>query len=219
MTETILIVDDDPMQLQMLSILLRRKLSIDSTQCNNGREALKRLEGDTHNTIKLVILDLNMPDMSGLEVLQEISKTYTRLPVIMLTGSSDIQDAVNALKCGAYDFISKPYEAERMALTVKNALKLSLLSREVKRLKTTAEGTFTFEQMIGYDGGLKSVVHIGRKAADTDIPVLIHGETGTGKEVMARALHGEFLRAYGRAASQLPLLYLDTGAWDAFSLA
>ena len=195
MTDTILIVDDDPMQLQMLSILIRRKLSLDSIKCDNGHEALKLLSKDTQRTIKLVILDLNMPHISGLDVLKEITKTHSRLPVIMLTGSSDIQDAVTALKCGAFDFISKPYEAERMALTVKNALKLSLLSSEVKRLKSTAEGAFTFDRMIGAESGLKSVINIGRKAAASDIPVLIHGETGTGKEVMARALHGESPRA------------------------
>lgn len=191
MTQPVLIVEDDQMQRQMLATLLRRKLNFESHEADHGREALEILEKDQARSIKLVILDLNMPVMGGLETLEILRQKYPSIPVIMLTGSKDIEDAVQAMKLGAIDFLVKPYEGERMAVTVKNALKISTLSKEVSRLKSEKDGTFTFENLIGHDGGLTSVVNIGRKAAAADIPVLITGETGTGKEVFARAIHGE----------------------------
>jgi DNA-binding NtrC family response regulator len=113
----------------------------------------------------------------------------------MLTGSTDIDDAVACMKLGAIDFLSKPYEGARLMVTVKNAIRLNALTKEVSRLKSQQEGRFSFDNLIGHDGGLRGVVHTGRKAAASDIPVLIKGETGTGKEVFARAVHGESLRA------------------------
>jgi len=191
MTQSVLIIDDDQMQRQMLATLLRRKLNFKSHEAEHGREALEILDTDQSKTIKLVILDLNMPVMGGLETLEVLSQKYPSIPVIMLTGSKDIEDAVQAMKLGAIDFLIKPYEGERMMFTVKNALKLSTLSKEVSRLKSEKEGTFAFENLIGHDGGLAPIVNIGRKAAAADIPVLITGETGTGKEIFANAIHGE----------------------------
>ena len=136
-----------------------------------------------------------MPIMSGMETLEVLKQKYPFIPVIMLTGSKDINDAVWAMKLGAIDFLTKPYEGERMVITVQNALKISTLSREVSRLKSEKEGRFTFENLIGYEDGLSKTVTLGRKAADCDLPVLITGETGTGKEVFARAIHGESSRA------------------------
>lgn len=195
MTHSILIVEDDELQRDMLATLLRRKLDFKSITAEHGREALNLLEKDNSHQIQLVILDVNMPIMGGLETLEVIRQTYPSLPVIMLTGSQDIDDAVQAMKLGATDFIAKPYAGDRMMITVKNALKLSLLSKEVSRLHREIDGTFNFQNMIGHDRGLSSIVTIGRKAATSDIPVLITGETGTGKEVFARAVHGESLRA------------------------
>ena len=195
MSKPILIVEDDPLQRQMLATLLRRKLNFESHSAEHGREALDILESEDKGTIKLIIMDLDMPVMNGMETLKIINQQYPSIPVIMLTGSKDIDDAVAAMKSGAIDFLTKPYEGDRMATTVKNALKISILSKEVSRLKSEKEGTFTFENLIGHDGGLMSVVNTGRKAASSDIPVLITGETGTGKEVFAQAIHGESTRA------------------------
>lgn len=191
MTKPILIVEDDDLQSQMLSTLLRRKLDFSSCTAVNGREALDILEADTGKTIKLIILDLEMPVMGGMETLEILRQRYPSIPAIMLTGSKDIDDAVKAMKLGAIDFLTKPYEGDRMAVTVKNALKISTLTKEVSRLKREKEGTFSFEHLIGHDDGLLPLVNIGRKAAASDIPVLITGETGTGKEVFAEAIHGE----------------------------
>lgn len=195
MTQPILIVEDDRVQREMLKTFLSRKFGFESCTAKNGREALDVLEGDGGSSIKLVILDLMMPVMGGMETLEILQQKYPSLPVIILTGSDDVSDAVKALKLGATDFLLKPFEPERIAITVKNALKLSILSKEVTRLKNEKEGTLRFDSLIGHDSGLLSAVNIGRKAAASDIAVLITGETGTGKEVFARAVHGESARA------------------------
>ncbi|MAI61794.1 MAG: hypothetical protein CBB87_04765 [Micavibrio sp. TMED27] len=194
MTKPVLIVEDDQMQRHMLATLLKRKLSFNAYEAQHGRKALEILEQDKEQTIKLIILDLNMPVMGGIETLEALQQKHPNIPVIMLTGSKNIEDAVEAMKLGAVDFIMKPYEAERMAISVKNALKISTLTKEVSRLKGEKNGTYTFENLIGYDKGLLSIVEIGRKASAADIPILITGETGTGKEVFARAIHGESVR-------------------------
>ncbi len=194
MAAPVLIVEDETMQQQMLVTLLRRKLGFGSLCAENGREALNILDKDAGQTIKLIIMDLNMPVMDGIETLKIIQQKHPAIPVIMLTGSQEITDAVQCMKYGAIDFLSKPYEADRMAITVKNALKISTLTKEVSRLKQEKTGTLSFENLIGYDGGLQSVIFIARKAAASDIPILITGETGTGKEVFSKAIHGESAR-------------------------
>lgn len=192
---TVLIVDDDQMHREMLRTLLQRKLGVETVPAENGRAALDILHRDEARTIRAVILDLNMPVMGGMEALQIIRQRYPALPVIMLTGNKDAESATEAMKLGATDFVSKPYEAERMAVTVRNAMKIGVLSKEVKRLSEGRSGHFTFNHLIGHDAGLREAVFISRKAAASDIPVLITGETGVGKEVFARAMHGESRRA------------------------
>lgn len=206
MIQPVLIVEDDRMQREMLSTLLRRKLGFKSHEACHGREALDILEADQGKTVRLIILDLNMPVMGGMETLEILHQKYPSIPVIMLTGTKDIEDAVQAMKLGAIDFLTKPYEGDRMIVTVRNALRISTLSKEVFRLRNEQGGTFTFEDLIGHDSGLAFVVNIGRKAAASDIPVLITGETGTGKEVFAKAIHGESGRS-GR-----PFIAVNCGA-------
>lgn len=195
MSDPVLIVEDNEMQQNMLATLLLRKLNFRSCLASNGREALQRLEREEGQHIKLIILDVDMPVMDGMEALRIIRQRYPEIPVIMLTGNHEVEDAIEALKLGATDFITKPYDTERMVITVKNALKISLLSKEVKRLKTERKQGFSFYDLIGHDGGLSSSINIGRKAAASDISALITGETGVGKEVFAQAIHGESQRA------------------------
>ena len=195
MPKSILIVEDDELQRDMLAMLMIRKLKLESFTAENGRQALDILKTPNGQNIRLVIMDVNMPVMGGLETLEIMRQQYPDIPVIMLTGSKDINDAVTAMKKGAQDFITKPYEGERMITTVQNVMKMSTLSKEVSRLKTQSEGHFKFENLIGFDKGLLQAVTLGRKAASSDISVLINGETGTGKEVFAHAIHGSGNRA------------------------
>ncbi len=194
MNEPILIVEDDPVQRKMLATLLRRKMEYSSRTAEHGRQALDMLDADTTNSIKLIILDIDMPVMGGMETLEILAQKHPSIPVIMLTGNKDLDNVIKAMKLGAHDFITKPYDAERMLITVKNTLRISLLSREVSRLKSEKNSTITFENLIGNNAGLLPAITTARKAAASDIPVLITGETGTGKEVFANALHGESTR-------------------------
>jgi DNA-binding NtrC family response regulator len=195
MSKQVLIVEDDYMQREMLSRLLNRKLGMESYLASNGQEALTILAKNESRSIKIVIMDLAMPVMGGIEALPLIKQKYPNIAVIMLTGSKDIDDAVEAMKKGAIDFLTKPYEGERMLVTVKNALKITTLSKEVSRLTQQHSGAFKFSNLVGYDAGLKTLIEIGEKAASSDIPVLIRGETGVGKEVFSQAVHGESQRA------------------------
>ena len=196
MATKVLIADDDATQRRLIAMLLIKKLGYKIVEAENGRDALSILEADQNEqSIQLIILDLRMPEIDGFGVLEQINVKYPGRPVIILTGSQDVQDAVNAMQLGATDFMTKPVSSERMIVSVQNALKMSTLTKEVTRLKKQESGTFGFTDLIGYEGGLSGVVSISRKAASSDIPTLITGETGVGKEVFARAIHGESNRA------------------------
>ncbi|MGH1377957.1 MAG: sigma-54-dependent transcriptional regulator [Alphaproteobacteria bacterium] len=207
MNRKILIVEDEASQRRMIALLVQRHLKMDAIESDSGREALSILNDKTHlNDICLVVIDFNMPGMNGLELLNIIKHKYKNLPVIMLTGSKDIEVAVQAMKSGASDFLNKPVNPKKFEVCVRNSLKINALEKEVKRLKHKDENTYMFKNLIGYDSGLHSSVNLGRKAASADIPVLLEGETGVGKEVFARAIHGESSR------SGKPFVAINCGA-------
>lgn len=195
MPASIMIVEDDPVQRHMLETMLRRKLGYESVSAENGRDAIDFLERNTIRDIRLAILDLQMPVMDGMETLSILRQKYPSLPVIMLSGNRDIDMVVEAIKLGATDFLSKPFDGDRLKVTVENALKLNALNSEVNFLRREKGGQIRFENLIGYDMGLTQCIGIARKAASSDIQVLITGETGTGKEVLAKAIHGESERS------------------------
>lgn len=206
MPKNILIVEDVSAQSFMVETIIKRKLQMDCHTAENGHLALEILKNDADNDIKLVILDLKMPIMGGLETLAIVHQQYPLLPVIMLSGSRDTEDIVEAMRLGAMDFLSKPFDSERLKVTIENALKITALSAEVTRLTNEKKGQFKFENLIGYDKGLMKTLVIARKAASSDIQVLITGETGTGKEVFAKAIHGESVR------SSKPFVAINCGA-------
>lgn len=193
MKKTVLVVDDDRTERRMITNILRGSIELPLKEAENGYEALRILE--KNEDIILVILDLDMPVMNGLETLKVIHKNHPNIPVIILTGNTEAKSAVKAMKLGATDFLSKPVESARLDVSARNALKISLMSQEISRLKRHADDTLKFPDLIGCEGGLKENIETGRKAADCDLPVLVTGETGTGKEMFARAIHGESKRA------------------------
>lgn len=206
MVKPILLVEDDASQRFMVETLIKRKLGFDCIQAENGLVALNRLQEDGGRDIRLVILDLKMPEMGGMEALGIIRQKYPDLPVIMLSGSRDEEEVTAALKLGAVDFLNKPFEGERLKVTVENALKLNALHQEILLLKNEKHGFLKFTNLIGHDQGLAPAIAQARKAAASDIQVLLTGETGTGKEVFAQALHGESSRAGG------PFVAINCGA-------
>lgn len=195
MTATILIVEDEPTQRLMLSKVLQKQGGHFVLSAGNGKEALYLLSKPEQPKVHLVILDVNMPEMGGLETLDNLKQRYPDLPVVMLSGSDDSTDIVKAMKMGALDFLHKPADPQQLLITVRNALKMQSLNKEVGRLSRQQGGELRFDDLIGHEGGLATTVALGRKAAATNIPVLITGETGVGKEVFARAIHGESPRA------------------------
>ena len=191
MKQKILIIDDDRTTRHMIMAGLGNELPHNLIECENGRKALDILTQDKEQTIKLAILDWNMPVMNGEETLSHIQKHHPALAVIILTASKEMNDAVTALKNGAVDYLTKPVNKTRLCVAARNALKLSGMSREIKRLNDEKHGSTNFENLIGYDGALAPCISLARKAAACHLPTLISGETGTGKEVFARAIHGE----------------------------
>lgn len=177
----------------MVSRTLANRLELVPLEAENGQDGLKVLR--EHSDIKLIIMDLDMPVMDGREALTHIVSDYPNIPVVVLTGSKDMNDAAQVMKNGAFDFLTKPLEQERLIVSARNGLKVSLMSREISRLKRKTDGALTFSDLTGHDKGLARSIHIGQKAAGNTLPVLITGETGTGKEMFAQAIHGESPRA------------------------
>lgn len=195
MAETILIAEDDPVQRRILTTMLGKKLGYEVIITTNGKEAFERVKDSNVGDINAVLLDINMPVMDGFDALKAIRTYRPDLPVLMLTSSDDTELAVRAIKQGASDFVVKPPEPAHLNIAIGNAIRLSSLSQELSKLKRDKEGATTFRDLVGHRAGLAQTVAYGRKAAASDVPVLLTGETGTGKELFARTIHGESKRA------------------------
>ncbi|MES2834851.1 MAG: sigma-54 dependent transcriptional regulator [Pseudomonadota bacterium] len=192
MAKTVLVVDDDPTQRRLIQAALDRE-GYTVVHAESGGEAIDRLvKGEGAD---VVLLDLVMPRMSGMEALAEIRSAGVTTPVIVLTANGGIDTVVKAMQAGAQDFFVKPVSAERLLVGVRNALNLTQLTAEVGRLKKHVQGRTTFDDLVGTSPAMRMVKSLGTRAAKSGIPVLITGESGVGKEVIARALHGASERA------------------------
>jgi DNA-binding NtrC family response regulator len=202
MGKTVLIVDDDPAQRRMLQAAVERQ-GFATRTAEDGAQAIAQAMDPA---IDVVLLDLIMPGVSGMEALAAIRNKRDDLPVVVLTASGGIDTVVKAMQAGATDFFVKPASPERVMVSIRNALKVGELSGEVKRLRKKAGGTFTFVDMVAGASSMRQVIRLGQRAAASNIPVLILGESGVGKEVIARAIHGESERS-GR-----PIIAVNCGA-------
>jgi DNA-binding NtrC family response regulator len=194
MAQTILVVDDDPVQRRLLETVIGRA-NMTVITAPGGQPALDLVHGPRGDEISLILLDLVMPDMDGLEVLAKLRPTHPDLPVIVLTAKGGIEAAVQAMRAGANDFLVKPASPERIIVSIRNQLKIGTLSGEVKQLKKKADNRLTFDDLIAASPEMKQVLKLGTRAAQSDIPILIEGESGAGKELIARAIQGTSARA------------------------
>jgi DNA-binding NtrC family response regulator len=193
MPETILIVDDDPVQRRLLEAMIRR-FGYEAITVETGDAALARLIGAAAPRIDAVVLDLVMPDLDGLGVLARLKEAGSSIPVIVQTAHGGIDNVISAMRAGAADFVVKPVGPERLQVSLRNALAANALESEFKRLKRSRSGTLTFKDVITRSPRMLAALRTAEKAAASDIAVLIEGESGVGKELIARAIHGSGAR-------------------------
>ena len=190
MSARILIADDEEIVIRScLRILDGDDFQVEAVQ--DGREALRKIE---ENPYDVMILDIMMPNMDGLEVLRRVKETHPNMDVIMITGLSQIDTAVQAMKLGAFDYISKPFEPDELKLVVQRALERRRLLQENLTLKSELSSKYRFENIIGLSPQMQAVYRLIAQCAPTSSTVLITGESGTGKELIARAIHYNSLR-------------------------
>lgn len=195
----ILIVDDDKVIRLSLSEVLKNNnfLPVD---VSSGVQALEAFEKERPD---VVLLDLKMPDMDGIEVMQEMKKIDADVPVILVTAHGDIETAVEAIKLGAYDFIVKPPKFDRLILTLKRAIEKIELKRKAENLNFAFEASL--EWLLGNSNIIKKVIKQIYQVAWSDFSLIIQGETGTGKTTIASAIHNLSKRAKG------PFIHVDMG--------
>lgn len=182
----ILVVDDDKNICKMIEINLRKEKSYEVQTATNGEACLKMVRESLPD---LVLLDIQMPGIDGIETLKRIRDEEPRIPVVMMSAHGTIEKAVQSMKLGAYDFITKPFASDRLLVTVNNALMTSSLKREVAELRMELKDRYQFENIIGQSGVMQEVFRAMEKVIDSNVTVLIQGESGTGKELIARAIH------------------------------
>lgn len=184
--ETLLIVDDEEDMLQLLRRSLPADLNCEVLSASSGEEALQILERDPAD---LALLDIKMPGMDGMELLQRVRTLYPWLTVVMMTAHGCIELAVDAIKKGAYDFITKPFDLDTLMLSLTKALERSRLLRENLQLQRHVQQHEIFQNLVGRSAPMQRTFKTIQTVAKTDLTVLITGESGTGKDMTARAIH------------------------------
>ena len=202
-TARILVVDDDGASRGLMEQILAE----DGHQviaCSDGSEAIGRLDRD--GEFDAVVSDIRMVDTDGLELLDWVREHAPETPVLLVTAFGNVDGAVEAIRRGAYDYISKPYDVNAIKLVVDRALRHRRLAAENRRLKREIREKYSLANVVGRSEGMLQVYKTAARVASTDATVLVVGESGTGKELVARAIHGASARAHG------PFIAVDCGA-------
>ncbi|MEP9389766.1 sigma-54 dependent transcriptional regulator [Mesorhizobium sp. KR9-304] len=188
MAGSILIVDDDPVQRRLLQAAVT-KFGYEAVLAEGGEAALAALEAGSGGGIAAVVLDLVMPGMDGIGVLNAMRERDIFTPVIVQTAQGGIDTVVSAMRSGAFDFVVKPASPERLRTAIANALKVEALEADAKRAQRKG-GVITFKDIVTRSPAMDKVIRLAQKAAASNIPILIEGESGVGKELVARAIQG-----------------------------
>ncbi|HSE84219.1 MAG TPA: sigma-54 dependent transcriptional regulator, partial [Thermodesulfobacteriota bacterium] len=198
----ILVVDDEPGMRDFLEIMLQKEGYIVET-APDGLSAIERIE----NTLfDLCIADIQMPKMNGIELLKRIGEKSPETTVIMITAFASYETAIEAMKLGAYDYITKPFKIDEIKLVIKKALDKKRLERENLRLRKELETKYGFGNIIGRSASIVKVFELINRVSELKVNILITGESGTGKELVARAIH------YSGARRDGPFVPVNCGA-------
>jgi DNA-binding NtrC family response regulator len=189
MAASILIADDDAVQRRLVENMVQ-KCGYEALVVDSGDAAVTLLTAPDAPAIDAVVLDLVMPGLDGMGVLAKIREAGLAIPVIVQTAHGGIDNVISAMRAGAQDFVVKPVGMERLQVSLRNALNTSALKGELQRIRHSREGRLTFSDIITRSEAMASVLRTAQKAAGSQIPVLIEGESGVGKELFARAIHG-----------------------------
>ncbi|WP_316232862.1 sigma-54 dependent transcriptional regulator [Bradyrhizobium sp. SZCCHNPS2010] len=189
MAASILIADDDPVQRRLVENMVQ-KCGYEAIVVDTGDAVIDKLTGPDAAAIDALLLDLVMPGLDGMGVLAKMREAGLSIPVIVQTAHGGIDNVVSAMRAGAHDFVVKPVGLERLQVSLRNALNTSALKGELQRIRHSREGRLTFADIISRSEAMTPILRIADKAAASAIPVLIEGESGVGKELFARAIHG-----------------------------
>jgi DNA-binding NtrC family response regulator len=181
----ILIIDDDPAMVSVISEICHER-GHQTIAFNSGQKAIENL---ANHSPQLVITDLKMDKVGGLDILRECREVLPQTPVIVITAYAKVESALEAMKLGAYDYIAKPFKVDELQLTIQRALDHQQDRKEIQQLRRAVKEKYRFENIIGTSQKMQDVYNLIAKVADTDSTILIQGESGTGKELVARALH------------------------------
>src|ERR1700755_237637 len=205
MAATILIADDDAVQRRLVENMVQR-CGYEAVVVESGDAAVELLTGADGPTIDAVVLDLVMPGLDGMGVLAKIREAGLNIPIVVQTAHGGIDNVVSAMRAGAQDFVVKPVGIERLQVSLRNALNTSALKGELQRIRHSREGRLSFSDIITRSEAMTGVMRTAQKAASSAIPVLIEGESGVGKELFARAIHGS------RERKSKPFVAVNCGA-------
>ncbi|MBX3297916.1 MAG: sigma-54-dependent Fis family transcriptional regulator [Acidobacteria bacterium] len=184
--ENVLVVDDD----RFVRMALKEALSASGYTVFEAESIRTARAAISSNDPSIVLLDIDLPDGSGIDLLSEIRSSDPDMIVVMITGNADLKNSLAALRGGAHDFIAKPVRLEELTVTLRNAAETRVLRKEVKRARSERGARFTFDEIVGGSEAMQRAKDLGRRVAESDVTsILLNGETGTGKDLFARAIH------------------------------